>query len=87
MNQLNPEELRARLSAPFQDADIEWRVSATTKDKARGLAVPYVTNRAIMNRLDATVGVDGWRNEFTPWQNESQNKKSAQLCTIYSYSC
>ena len=41
------EELRAALSAPFQSADIEWRISATNSAKTSGLAVPYVTNRAI----------------------------------------
>lgn len=35
------EELRAALSAPFQSADIEWRISATNSAKTSGLAVPY----------------------------------------------
>lgn len=37
------EELRAALSAPFQSADIEWRISATNSAKTSGLAVPYHT--------------------------------------------
>lgn len=74
------EELRAVLSAPFQSADIEWRVSATNSAKTSGLAVPYVTNRAIQNRLDSTVGIDGWHNDFVPWKGES-----AQLCGISIY--
>ena len=76
----SPEELRRALAAPIARGDIEWRISATTKDKARGLAVPYVTNRAIQNRLDDTVGVDGWYNEFAAWKNGS-----AQLCGISIY--
>lgn len=76
----SPEELRQALAAPFASGDIEWRVSATAKDKTQGLAVPYVTNRAIQNRLDDTVGVDGWYNEFTPWKNGT-----AQLCGISIY--
>ena len=59
MWQKTPEELRAVLSAPFSSSDIEWRVSATNAEKTKGLAVPYVTNRAIQNRLDDTVGIDG----------------------------
>lgn len=47
MWQKTPEELRAVLSAPFSSSDIEWRVSATNAEKTKGLAVPYVTNRAI----------------------------------------
>ena len=77
MWQKTPEELRAVLSAPFSSSDIEWRVSATNAEKTQGLAVPYVTNRAIQNRLDDTVGIDGWYNDFRPWKNGS-----AQLCGI-----
>ena len=80
MWQKTPEELRQALAAPFSNADIEWRVSATTQDKSKGLAVPYVTNRAIQNRLDSTVGIDGWQNEFRPWKDGK-----AQLCGISIY--
>lgn len=80
MWQKTPEELRQALAAPFSNGDIEWRVSATTQDKSKGLAVPYVTNRAIQNRLDSTVGIDGWQNEFIPWKDGK-----AQLCGISIY--
>ena len=80
MWQKTPEELRQALTAPFPNGDIEWRVSATNKEKTKGLAVPYVTNRAIQNRLDDTVGIDGWHNEFKPWKDEK-----AQLCGISIY--
>lgn len=59
---------------------IKGRISATTQDKSKGLAVPYVTNRAIQNRLDSTVGIDGWQNEFKPWKDGK-----AQLCGISIY--
>lgn len=80
MWQGTPEEMRHALSAPFSNGDIEWRVSATTTDKTRGLAVPYVTNRAIQNRLDDTLGLDGWHNTFQPWKDGK-----AQLCGISIY--
>lgn len=80
MWQKTPEELRQALAAPFSNGDIEWRVSATTQDKTKGLAVPYVTNRAIQNRLDSTLGIDGWQNEFRPWKDGK-----AQLCGISIY--
>lgn len=80
MWQKTAEELRQALSAPFSNGDIEWRVSATTADKTKGLAVPYVTNRAIQNRLDDTVGIDGWHNTFQPWKDGK-----AQLCGISIY--
>ena len=80
MWQKTPEELRQALAAPFSNGDIEWQVSATTQDKTKGLAVPHVTNRAIQNRLDGTVGIDGWQNEFKPWKDGK-----AQLCGISIY--
>ena len=30
------------------------------------MLLPYVTNRAIMNRLDQVVGPENWKNEFRP---------------------
>lgn len=80
MWQKTAEELRQVLSAPFANEDIDWRVSVTTRDKDKGLAVPYVTNRAIQNRLDGTVGIDGWQNQFVPWK-----EGKAQLCGISIY--
>ena len=55
------------------------RVCDITVQKQR-LGRTYVTNRAIQNRLDDTVGVDGWYNEFIPWKNGA-----AQLCGISIY--
>lgn len=49
----------------------------------RGLAVPYVTNRAIMNRLDDVMGPENWHNEYKPWR--SGGKKDAQICGISLY--
>ena len=60
------------LQAPFEVNEIEWRVGSTTADKAKGLALAYVTNRAIQNRLDNTFGCFGWKNEFKEWRSNSQ---------------
>lgn len=64
------------LQKPFKEDEIEWRVGAINKDKTMGLALPYVTNKAIQNRLDEVFGVFGWKNEFKPW------KENSQLCGI-----
>jgi hypothetical protein len=61
-----------KLQEPFKVDEIEWRVGSTTKDKSKGLALAYVTNRAIQNRLDDTFGIFGWKNEFLIWKNTSQ---------------
>jgi hypothetical protein len=63
-----------KLQAPFKPVEIEWRIGATRDGK--GLALPYVTNRAIQNRLDEIFGPFGWRNEFQAW------KDKGQLCGI-----
>jgi len=53
-----------RLRAPFPDADIEWKPGATTKDRQKGLAMPFLTNRAIQDRLDEVCGPANWKNTF-----------------------
>ena len=54
------EELRAALAAPFTSSDIEWRGSVASQSKNSGLAVAYVTKRAIRDRVHDRVGVGGW---------------------------
>ena len=52
MAEMNPREMQQALAQPFAPEDLEWRIQTTSKDKTRGMAVPYVTNRAIQTRLD-----------------------------------
>lgn len=66
------QEIMKRLRAPFAPEEIEWRVGATTKDKAKGMALAFVTNRAIQNRLDEVFGCFGWKNEYREWRGNSQ---------------
>lgn len=73
---MNAAEIMAALAQPFAIDELEWRVGSTNKDKTKGLALVYVTNRAIMHRLDQVVGIDGWRNEFTVW------RAKGVLCTL-----
>lgn len=56
---------------PFPASDIEWRISrcGANGDKIWGVALVYVTNRAIMDRLDSVVGPGGWQNEFITGPN------------------
>lgn len=77
---------------------MEWRLQTTNKEKTRGLAIPYVTNRAIQNRLDDVVGPDHWYNEYKPWHRFTTKVRSernpsefeekeiiSQLCGIAIY--
>ena len=79
----DPRELLSRLAAPFAAEDLEWRLQIAYEDRMQGIAVPYVTNRAIQNRLDDVMGPDRWHNEFKPWH--STGKRESQLCGISLY--
>lgn len=65
-------EIMMKLQDPFMPDEIEWRVGSTNGDKSKGIALAYVTNRAIQNRLDEVFGAFGWRNEFREWKGNSQ---------------
>lgn len=58
----------AKLAEPFPADDIEWRVqqSGVKDGKPWAMVLAYVTNRAIMDRLDDVVGPENWGNQFTP---------------------
>jgi hypothetical protein len=50
---------------PFHPDEIEWRIGAqgqTQNGRIWALALAYVTNRAIMDRLDNVVGPANWQN-------------------------
>lgn len=74
-------EMMNALQLPFPATDIEWRVqsSGVANGKAWALIMPYVTSRAIQNRLDEVFGVDGWYNELRPVTTERGN---SFLCGI-----
>lgn len=57
-----------KLRRPFEEEEIEWRVqqSGEKNGKVWAVVLAYVTNRAIMDRLDEVFGVGGWKNEFLP---------------------
>ena len=73
MAQLNPKEMQQALAKPFAPEGLEWRLQNTIEEKMRGLAVPYVTNRAIQNRLDEVCGPENWYNDFKPWHSNGNS--------------
>ena len=83
-----------RLAEPFADTDIEWFVGVTTSDKTKGLAIPFITNRAVQDRLDEVCGVDGWKNEYKALKESEiidrdgviKGKKFSYLCGISVWS-
>lgn len=64
--------IQQRLSEPFKENEIEWRVMRAFKaqnGKAYAYVAAYVESRAIMNRLDGVVGIGNWENEFREIHN------------------
>lgn len=60
-------ELWGKLAEPFPADDIEWRIAERGKKQSGeqwAKVLAYVTNRAIMQRLDDVVGPENWQNEF-----------------------
>jgi hypothetical protein len=58
-----------RLKEPFAESDLEWRIQSSgikPDGEVWARVVAYITNRAVMDRLDEVFGVNGWQNEFKP---------------------
>jgi hypothetical protein len=53
-----------RLTEPFAIEQIEIKPGATTKDKAKALALPYADRVAYLDRLDEVVGPENWSVEY-----------------------
>ena len=61
------DKIAEELAEPFDPFDIEWRPLKSGKQangKKWAMVFAYVTNRAIMERLDAVFGIGGWQNTF-----------------------
>jgi hypothetical protein len=62
---MHPTRLRA-LAGAFDPDDIGWKPVYVSQSNRKARVVPYVTNRAIMDRLDRVCGPENWRNEYAP---------------------
>lgn len=52
------------LYRPFPPESISWRVGATSKDKATGIALAYIDARDVMRRLDEVCGPANWQTRY-----------------------
>jgi len=57
-------DLAARLAAPFDPREIRWKAQSVKNNRA--LAVPYISARTVMDRLDEVVGPENWQTEYVP---------------------
>jgi hypothetical protein len=62
-------EIAARLAEPFPAAEVHWKPGSVSGTRA--LALAYITARAVMDRLDEVLGVDGWEATYEPLANGS----------------
>lgn len=92
MAQKDAKTIQEELTKPFAPEDLEWRLQKTGRDGEWGLAVPYVTNRAIQTRLDDVVGPDNWCNDYKPWHpftikvsSADEREVASQICGISIY--
>ena len=60
-----PPDALAALADFFDPSDLEWKPGAATRDKKKGLAMCYITARAIQQRLDDVCGPHNWSNQYT----------------------
>lgn len=72
------EDKLKRLREPFPADQIEWRIGkqGISRGEIWAMVLAYLTNRAIMDRLDEVCGPLGWKNEYKEWHG------NAQLCGI-----
>lgn len=54
------------LSNKFNPEDIEWRLQQCGEKNGKiwAICLAYITNRAIMERLDEVCGPENWKNEY-----------------------
>ena len=65
------QEIMKRLRAPFAPEEMSG-VWGYHQGQSKGMALAFVTNRAIQNRLDEVFGCFGWKNEYREWRGNSQ---------------
>jgi hypothetical protein len=75
------EEVRrlvAALEEPFNPQEIKWRVTNTTKDRARGQVIAYADPRAYTDRLNAIFTVRGWTRKYGVEMINNVERKTRQ---------
>ena len=78
---INPEinEIEKKLKEPFERKDVEFRIAKVDKTTRKALALPYLSSRALLDRLDDLFGIDGWKDSYTVLNNSITCKLSIKL--------
>ncbi|WP_125782902.1 Rad52/Rad22 family DNA repair protein [Pseudoalteromonas rubra] len=69
--------IQEQLAAPFEESDVEWRVmqSGVNNSGPWVQVAPYVTNRAVQQRLDDVLGPGCWENVY-------RDAQGGQICGL-----
>src|SRR5713101_3685184 len=59
---MNATAIASALAAPFAADEIRWKPQAVSGSRA--LAIPYLNARAVQDRLDEALGIDGWEDAY-----------------------
>ena len=62
-------EIEKGLRKPFGIEELEWVVSSTWANGSKGIIAPYMSARAVMNRLDSVFGINGWSASYRVMDN------------------
>lgn len=81
-----------QFTKPLTPDEIEWKIQSKTKSTpVKTIVVPYIDNRAVMNRLDSVFGSLEWKSSFEPKNYEVttksrdtviHEKRIAMVCTL-----
>jgi hypothetical protein len=76
-------EVIAELEVPFDSLLINWRVTNTTKGSRnlRGQVIPYATQRAYVDRLNALLTPAGWTRRYTVQTSANFERSKDQKTT------
>jgi hypothetical protein len=55
-------DVARRLAAPFDAAAVRWKPMKVRGNRA--LAAAHIDSRAVQDRLDEVLGVDGWQDDY-----------------------
>lgn len=80
---LSFEDIQAKLLDPFEESDVKWRVQrsgfksdqGSNEPKPWAIVIPYISVRAVQQRLDDVFGTFGWENVF-------KETRTGYLCGI-----
>ena len=62
MNDATQEQLQKLLAEPFKAGDVKWKPQIVSGNRA--MAIAYTNARAVMDRLDDVLGIEGWTDKY-----------------------